>query len=116
MDGVVLIPVFALGRTQEILTLLNRLRRKDKIPAVPIYVTGFGINVNNTYDRLLSKTYPQVQHGQLRNISFGQWTRGRKLRGPAVLLFTSGMMIRGTASFEYARELAEDARNGIFLC
>lgn len=115
LGGIILIPVFALGRTQEILALLHRLRRRDQIPAVPIYITGFGIEVNKTYDRLLHKTYPGYDHGMLRKISFGRWSRGRKLRGPAVLLFTSGMMIRGTASFDYARQLADSPRNGIFF-
>jgi cleavage and polyadenylation specificity factor subunit 3 len=115
LGGNVLIPVFALGRTQEILTLLHRLRQKGRIPAVPIYIAGFGIEVNKTYDRLLHKTYPEFTHGTLRKISFGRWSRGRKLKGPAILLFTSGMMIRGTASFDYARQLAESPLNGIFF-
>lgn len=115
LGGIVLIPVFALGRTQEILTLLNRLRQTNKIPAVPIFITGFGINVNKTYDRLLDKTYPDFEHGSLRKISYGRWIKGRRLQGPAILLFTSGMMIRGTASFEYSKQLAADEKNGIFF-
>lgn len=115
LGGIVLIPVFALGRTQEILTLLNQLRQKDQIPAVPIYITGFGIEVNKTYDRLLHKTYSEFTRGTLQRISFGRWSRGRKLRGPAILLFTSGMMLRGTASFDYARQLAASPLNGIFF-
>ncbi|MFQ5583714.1 MAG: MBL fold metallo-hydrolase, partial [Calditrichia bacterium] len=115
LGGIVLIPVFALGRTQEILALLHRLRQRGRIPAVPIFITGFGIQVNKTYDRLLHQTYPEYKHGALRRMSFGRWSRGRKLRGPAILLFTSGMMIRGTPSFNYAQKLAADARNGIFF-
>ena len=115
LGGIVLIPVFALGRTQEILTLLHHLRQKNQIPAVPIYITGFGIEVNKTYDRLLHKTYPEFTRGTLQRISFGRWSRGRKLRGPAILLFTSGMMLRGTASFDYAKQLAASPLNGIFF-
>jgi Cft2 family RNA processing exonuclease len=115
LGGIVLIPVFALGRTQEILTLLHRLRQRNQIPAVPIYITGFGIEVNKTYDRLLHKTYPEFTRGTLQRISFGRWSRGRKLRGPAILLFTSGMMLRGTASFDYAKQLAASPINGIFF-
>ena len=115
LGGVVLIPVFALGRTQEILTLLNQLRQKNQIPAVPIYITGFGIEVNKTYDRLLHKTYSEFTRGTLQRISFGRWSRGRKLKEPAILLFTSGMMLKGTASFDYAKQLAENPLNGIFF-
>lgn len=115
LGGIVLVPVFALGRTQEILTLLNQLRQRNKIPAVPIYITGFGIEVNKTYDRLMHKTYPEFIRGTLQRISFGRWSGGRKLKGPAILLFTSGMMLRGTASFDYAKQLAENPMNGIFF-
>jgi Cft2 family RNA processing exonuclease len=115
LGGIILIPVFALGRTQEILTLLHRLRQKNQMPAVPIYITGFGIEVNKTYDRLLHKTYPELIRGTLQRISFGRWSRGRKLKGPAILLFTSGMMLKGTASFVYAKQLAANPLNGIFF-
>ncbi|NOX38908.1 MAG: MBL fold metallo-hydrolase [Calditrichaeota bacterium] len=115
MGGVVLLPVFALGRTQEMLMLLHRLRQKNQIPAVPIYVAGFGLAINRLYDRMLHKIYPEYHRGQLRTITFGRWSRGRHLRGPAILISTSGMLLPGSASFDFARQLAEDARNAIFF-
>lgn len=36
--GFILIPSFAIGRTQEVLYLLNRLQAEGRIPALPIYV------------------------------------------------------------------------------
>ncbi len=115
MGGVVLLPVFALGRTQEMLMLLHRLRKNNQIPAVPIYVAGFGLAINRLYDRMLHKIYPEYRHGQLRTITFGRWSRGRRLQGPAILISTSGMLLPGSASFDFARQLAEDARNAIFF-
>ncbi len=56
--GAILLPVFALGRTQEIMVLLHRLITGGKIPPVPIYLTGMGIKINRIYDRLLHKIYP----------------------------------------------------------
>ncbi|RMG68568.1 MAG: MBL fold metallo-hydrolase [Calditrichaeota bacterium] len=113
--GIVLIPVFALGRTQEMLTLLQRLRMQDRLPAVPIYLTGFGLQINRIYDRLLHKIYPQYNHGTLRSMLFGRLKPGQRIQGPAVLLSTSGMMIPGSPSYGFARELAAEARNGIFF-
>ena len=113
--GIVLIPVFALGRTQEMLTLLQKLRMQDRLPAVPIYLTGFGLQINRIYDRLLHKVYPQYQHGTLRSMLFGRLKPGQRIQGPAVLLSTSGMMIPGSPSFGFARQLAAEARNGIFF-
>ncbi len=115
LGGVVLLPVFALGRTQEMLMLLHRLRQKNRIPAVPIYVAGFGLAINRLYDRMLHKIYPQYRHGQLRTITFGRWRARRRLNGPAILISTSGMLLPGSASFGFARQLAEDARNAIFF-
>ena len=66
-SGAVLIPVFALGRTQEILFLLYRLISQRKIPAVPVYLTGMGVKINRIYDRLLHKIYPDFQPKIFKN-------------------------------------------------
>src|SRR5690606_31044602 len=51
--GVVVIPSFAVGRTQLILYYLHRLQQKDKIPKIPIYVDSpMAIDVTELY-----KTY-----------------------------------------------------------
>ena len=39
-NGVVLMPVFALGRTQEMLGVLCELGQRGKIPPLPIYISG----------------------------------------------------------------------------
>ncbi|NIS39002.1 MBL fold metallo-hydrolase [Candidatus Saccharibacteria bacterium] len=115
VGGVVLLPVFALGRTQEMLTMLHRLRMKNRIPTVPIYITGMGLKINKTYDRLLYKIYPEYRNEKLRAMTFDRWNPRRKLKGPAILLATSGMMLPGTASFDFARELVTSARNGVYF-
>ena len=110
--GAVLIPVFALGRTQEILVLVHQLMQKNKIPVVPIYVTGFGVEINRIYDRLLHKVYPEYEAKKLRTIS-ALTLRGKRFRKPAIILATSGMMWPGTLSYEIARDFLQDARNAI---
>ena len=113
--GVALLPVFALGRTQEMIALIHHLRVKNRIPVAPIYITGMGLKINKAYDRMLHKIYPEYIAGTLRGMTFGRWRSGQKLRGPAILLATSGMMLPGTASFDFARTLAENPRNAIFF-
>lgn len=115
MGGIVLLPVFALGRTQEMIAMIHQLRVKNRIPVAPIYITGMGLKINKIYDRLLHKMYPDFKAGTLRAMTFDRWQQGRKLRGPAILLATSGMMLRGTASFEFARELAASPRNAVYF-
>ncbi len=60
--GAVLIPVFALGKTQEILYELGRFRDSGRIPDVPIFNGGLGGRITSVYDRL---TYdaPRLQPG-----------------------------------------------------
>ncbi len=115
LGGVILLPVFALGRTQEMLMLIHRLRQRGKIPAVPIFVAGMGLRINRLYDRMLHKIYPQYDRGLLRTITFGRWSRGRRLQGPAILISTSGMLMPNSPSFAFASQLARDARNAIFM-
>lgn len=113
LGGIVLLPVFALGRTQEMMAMIQHLRMRRRIPIAPLYVTGLGLKINRTYDRLLHKVYPDLDRGTLRAMTYDHWYPGRKLKGPALLLATSGMMIPGTASFDTARRLAADPRNAI---
>ena len=40
--GVVLVPCFALGRCQELLSVLSRLIDKGDLPDVPVYASGLG--------------------------------------------------------------------------
>lgn len=115
LGGIAVLPVFALGRTQEMMALIHRLRIRGQIPAVPLYVAGMGLKINKTYDRLLRHSYPEMRHIPLQAMTFGTWRRGVKLRGPAVLLATSGMMLPGTYSFELARKLSADPRNALFF-
>lgn len=112
LGGSVLLPVFALGRTQEIMVLLHRLIQKNRIPAVPIYITGFGVEINKVYDRLLRKTYPHYAAVRLRAISFNT-LRGKRIGQPSIILATSGMMLANTLSYEIAGSFLTQRRNAI---
>lgn len=112
--GAVLIPVFALGRTQEIMMLLNRLIGRNQVPAVPVYLTGMGIQINRIYDRLLHKIYPQYDARLLRTIT-ADTLQSKNFRKPSIVVSTSGMMMPNTLSFEIAGEFMQDPRNGIAL-
>ena len=112
LGGAVLIPVFALGRTQEVMMLLHRLIRRNKLPAVPVYLTGFGIAINKIYDRLLHKIYPDYDARLLRTITYDT-LRGNRYRRPSIILATSGMMLPNTLSYEIAAGFLTERRNGI---
>ncbi len=50
--GILMIPSFAVERTQELIYLLYQLKEEDKLPKIPIYLDSpMGINASNCYNR-----------------------------------------------------------------
>jgi len=110
--GVVLLPVFSLGRTQELLMNIAMMRRRGQIPATTIYITGMGTKITKIYDRLMHKydrKYPEIK---LRPLAQHLMSR-RKIKGPAIVLATSGMMLPQTYSNDLAQDFMKDPKNGI---
>src|SRR5437899_3135352 len=62
----VLMPVFALGKTQEILAMLYKFRRERFLPEFPIYIGGLSSKMTDIYDRSAHVTRRQLQRLQLR--------------------------------------------------
>jgi Cft2 family RNA processing exonuclease len=118
--GTVLVPSFALGRTQEMLNIISRLQFEGALPEVPIYASGLGRAVYEIYDEFTGLLRPGVSLQPLRQYHrIGDvWERrvARKLlREPAVIVTTSGMMVENTPSAMIARELVQDNRHAVFF-
>jgi cleavage and polyadenylation specificity factor subunit 3 len=119
-EGTVLVPAFALGRTQELLALLHRLRTERRIPDVEIYTAGFGGAVSDVYDRTAkytSRLAPELRFKNLDVLSIppGNLKGSRILREPSIVLVSSGMMAEGTLSNKLAQLMLPDIRHGIFF-
>ena len=54
--GAVLMPVFAMGKTQELLAQLHFLQKMRRLPQTPIYIGGLGRSFCEIYDRLAART------------------------------------------------------------
>ena len=67
--GSVLIPVFALGRMQELLTVIEEAIKKKVLPKVPIFCSGLGMDLVNHFHEI-SKNTNRVRFNRkiLRNI------------------------------------------------
>lgn len=51
-DGVIVVPAFAIGRTQELIWTLRQLEDAGRIPALPVYIDSpMAINVTDVYCR-----------------------------------------------------------------
>src|SRR5437868_2739590 len=119
-DACVLIPVFALGKTQEILALLHKFRRQRLLPEFPIYIGGLSSKFTDIYDRRAHTTRRQLSRLKLMRevapfILNDETVRDTALRGGRVYVLSSGMMIPKTLSNVFARRLIENPQHSIFF-
>ena len=118
--GSVLIPTFALGRTQEILALLALLMGEGKLKPQPIYIGGLGRVFTEIYDLESHRTYRQHPNLQLHEaLNLVVLERGQaekmKLTGGRLFVITAGMMSEHTAAHDLALRMIGDERMAIFL-
>jgi Cft2 family RNA processing exonuclease len=118
--GCVLIPAFALGRTQEMLALLALLMREGKLKRQPIYIGGLGRVFTEIYDLEAHRTHRQHTNLQLHEalqlivLEKGQAEK-MKLGGGKIFVITAGMMSEHTAAHDLAARMIGDERQGIFF-
>ncbi len=118
--GCVLIPAFALGRTQEILALLSLLMRSGRLPRQSVYIGGLGRVFTEIYDLQAHRTHRN--HSNLRltesldlQVLERRQMENIKLSGGRIFVLTSGMMTANTTAYEMALRMIEDERQGIFF-
>lgn len=118
--GCILIPVFALGRTQEILAQLALMMRSGQVQNQPIYIGGLG--------RVFTEIYDLQAHRANRNhtglkltdalnlivLEKGQ-TEKMRLNTPRIFVVTAGMMSEKTAAHDLAMRMAGDEKHAIFF-
>ena len=118
--GCVLIPVFALGRTQEILAQLALLMKAGKVPKQPIYIGGLGRVFTEIYDLQAHSTHRQHTNLKLTEaLNLGvlekDVTERMTLSGGRIFVVTAGMMSEKTAAHELALRMIGDERHAIFF-
>jgi Cft2 family RNA processing exonuclease len=118
--GCVMIPSFALGRTQEILALLALLIRDGKLKPQPIYIGGLGRVFTEIYDLEAHRAHRQHTSLQLNEalnlivLDPGQVEK-MKLTGGRIFVITSGMMSENTAAHDLAVRMIGDEKQSIFF-
>jgi metallo-beta-lactamase family protein len=127
--GKLIIPAFALGRTQELVYALHRLTEEQDIPSLPIYVDSpLALNVTEVF-RLHPECFDQELNEFLAGrrepdpfgfdgLSYTRTTRESKelnfLRQPAIIISASGMCEAGRI-LHHLKNNIEDARNTILI-
>ena len=117
--GCVLIPVFALGKTQEVLAMLYKLRRA-KILDFPIYIGGLSSKITEIYDRravMGRRQLPRLQlFDELRPFVLNADTiHDAQTRPGRVYALSSGMMTPKTLSNIFAQRIVDQPRHSIFF-
>ncbi|RLF03205.1 MAG: MBL fold metallo-hydrolase [Thermoprotei archaeon] len=112
--GVVLIPSFSVGRSQEILCVLEKYDVND----YPVYVDGMARVISEILlenDRFLRD--PSLFRRSLEGVTKISSARQRKeilKKKPCIIVSPAGMLKGGPAIY-YAERIANDPRNGIFF-
>lgn len=105
-NGVLLIPAFAVGRTQLLLHYLHKLMKEDKIPDIPVYIDS-PMAISATY---LYYKFPQYHKVDFSHSVFAremetnmlvfvkneQYSKAlNEIRNRAIIISSSGMMTGG---------------------
>ena len=116
--GSCLIPVFALGRMQELFKIIYEARLGKRIHNAPIYAAGLGMDICNYF-------YKIHEHTQLVDFSAKMMKKlrvraldpnmrpGRNLPQQGIYIVSSGMMVEHTPSYKIAASLLPHKQNGI---
>ena len=125
--GKVIIPAFAVGRTQEIVYRLEELSREGKLPPVPVFVDSpLAVNVTDIF-----RAHPECYDEELREymatdpnpFGFARLTYIRDVadskrlntsRLPMVIISASGMCEAGRI-LHHLRNNIEDSRNTVMI-
>jgi metallo-beta-lactamase family protein len=127
--GCVIIPAFAVGRTQQLVYALHKLHDKRDIPNMPIYVDSpLATNVTNifrlhpeTYDKEFRRFLLEDQDSNPFGFDTLKYTRSvneskeiNHLREPAIIISASGMMEAGRV-LHHLRNRIEDPRTTVLI-
>jgi Cft2 family RNA processing exonuclease len=118
--GCVLIPVFALGKTQELLAMLCKFRRKNLLRDFPTYIGGLSTKMTEIYDRRAGMGRRQLPRLQLLHeidpfVLTGQNIHDASARAGRVYALSSGMMTPKTLSNIFAQRIVGNPRHSIFF-
>src|SRR5580658_4857327 len=116
--GSFLIPVFALGRMQEILSIVHDARKFRRLVDCPIYGSGLGMDLVDYFDEISRKTrHLQFNRGIVKDLKIRPLPRvlkpGEDPKQNALYIISSGMLVERTPSYTLASGLLGHAANTI---
>lgn len=116
----VTVPVFALGKTQEVMAMLWKMQRERVIPPTPLYVGGLSSKITAVYDTMADKVPRNLPRLRLMNdvapyVAGGAEIQSLNPRKRAIYALSSGMMTEHTLSNIFARKVLPDPSQYMFF-
>lgn len=116
--GSFLLPVFALGRMQEILAIVHDARKFGHLTECPIFASGLGMDLADYFDEITRKTKAlQFNRSIIKDLKIKPTSRkltpGEDPQQNALYIVSSGMLVERTPSYTIASGLVGHARNTI---
>lgn len=117
--GSVLIPVFALGKSQEILSILDSAKQNNLLPKVDIYTGELHKRVAAVYD-IFNYNIPRIDKGfSFKEVEQKYFNRdimeNEFLYTPGIALAPSGMVDKGTLSYELSLKMLGNKNHAVFF-
>jgi metallo-beta-lactamase family protein len=127
-NGPILIPAFAIGRTQEVLYMIRELEEQKRIPVLPVRVDSpMAANATQIYNRfaeehdreytsiLMQKRHP-LRTGSMLTASSREESKAlNHERGARIIISASGMMTGGRVLHHAMRVLPDENATLVFV-
>lgn len=126
-EGKILMPVLGVGRSQEVMLILEKAMEENKIQKMPIYLQGMLWDVTaihtaypEFFNNKVKKSIFQQDHNPFLSDIFKRVKSQQEMeevienKGPYIIMATSGMLTGG-ASLTYFKAFAENPRNTLVL-
>ena len=127
-NGPILIPAFAVGRTQEVLYLIRELEDHKRIPVLPVVVDSpMASQATQVYNRwteehdedyasiLAKKQHPLRTHSMTTASSRDESKRLNQMHGPRIIISASGMLTGGRVLHHAMRILPDKNATIVFV-
>lgn len=125
--GKLVIPAFSVGRTQEIVYMLDQLENEGRLPRIPVYVDSpLAVNATEIFSyhpECFDKDILEYMHTDPNPFGFNDLNYVRSVedskainekKGPAIIISASGMMSAGRVKHHLSNTI-EDSRNTILV-
>ena len=116
--GSCLIPVFALGRMQEIFKIIYESHNCGRLPKTSVNAAGLGMAICEHFDKIRQQTQlidfdiKMLEKMDVRSVDLNM-RPGRDLPRKGIYLVSSGMMVEHTPSYKIAASLLPHSNNGL---